>query len=189
MRATDEHKATILRERARILALAVERAEVPDTYTEVVTFLLAGEEYAVPSTHVREVLVCKEVTPLPCTPPFVVGIMNLRGQILPVIELTRALELQPSASGAQALGRIIVARAVGADVGIKVDAIFGVRRLPTDAPRPSPSDVSSVQAPSVCGLTSAPPIVLDVEKLLSDTALTADRPMARSTDGPLAGVL
>ena len=83
----------ILRERA--LALAAEPGETQTLADsiEVVEFLLAHERYAVESSYVREVYPLENLTPLPCTPGFVLGIVNLRGEILSVIDLKKFFDL------------------------------------------------------------------------------------------------
>ena len=80
----------ILRERA--LALAAEPGETQTLAQsiEVVEFLLAHERYAVESAYVREVYPLENLTPLPCTPAFVLGIVNLRGEIVSVIDLRKS---------------------------------------------------------------------------------------------------
>lgn len=79
--------AQILRDRAHLLARPPEQAATADTQLEVLEFRLAQERYAVETRHVREVCPLKDLTPLPCTPPFVLGVVNVRGCILPVLDL------------------------------------------------------------------------------------------------------
>ncbi|MDA8325786.1 MAG: chemotaxis protein CheW [Nitrospiraceae bacterium] len=85
-------KKNILRKRA--LALAKE-PEAPDSgeHIDVLEFLLARERYAVESSYVREVWPLKDLTPVPCTPPFVLGIIGVRGRILSVLDLKKFLNL------------------------------------------------------------------------------------------------
>ncbi len=74
-----EERQKILRTRAQTLARESEREEATQEGLEVVEFLLAYETYGVESSYVREVYPLKELTPLPCIPPFVLGIINVRG--------------------------------------------------------------------------------------------------------------
>src|SRR3712207_4651394 len=77
----------ILRERARELArVPVAPGEGSGERFQTVEFVVAGEHYAVAAESVREVYPLKELTPLPCTPPWVRGILNVRGQILTVLD-------------------------------------------------------------------------------------------------------
>ena len=86
---TSKEKKTILKARAKALALEPEREKRKGEYLEVVEFLLAYETYAIETAYVREVYPLKELTVLPCTPPFVLGIINVRGQILSVIDIKK----------------------------------------------------------------------------------------------------
>ena len=66
----------ILRERARALSRPRKQAPVAEASLELLEFRLAQESYALETRHVREVYPLKDLTPLPCTPPFVLGIVN-----------------------------------------------------------------------------------------------------------------
>jgi len=81
--------AQILRDRAQVLARPPEQAAAADTLFELLEFRLAQERYAVETRYVREVYPLKDLTPLPCTPPFVLGVVNVRGHILPVLDLKK----------------------------------------------------------------------------------------------------
>ncbi|MBI3302857.1 MAG: chemotaxis protein CheW [Deltaproteobacteria bacterium] len=84
---TPAQKKQILLARAQALAREDERKRAPEESVRVVEFLLACEKYAVEATYVREVYQLKQLTPLPCTPSFVLGIINVRGRILSVLYL------------------------------------------------------------------------------------------------------
>src|ERR1700712_5225839 len=83
----------ILRERARLLARVPESEPVAGAVLELLEFSLAQERYAVENRFVREVCPLKELTPLPCTPPFLLGVVNVRGRILPVLDLKKFFDL------------------------------------------------------------------------------------------------
>ena len=114
---------------ARAVALAGRAATVAEAgpALELVEFQLGGEHYAVESRFVREVCPVREITPLPGTPTFVVGIVNVRGQVLTVIDLR--LVLQMGARGISDLNKVVILRDAGREVGILADEIVGVRRL------------------------------------------------------------
>ena len=75
---------------------------------ELLEFRLASERYAVESRLVQEVHPLRDLTPLPCTPPFVLGIVNVRGRILPVLDLKKFFDLPER--GLTDLHRIILVR-------------------------------------------------------------------------------
>ncbi|MBW2203683.1 MAG: chemotaxis protein CheW, partial [Deltaproteobacteria bacterium] len=80
-----KEKSKVLKARARALARGAAGSEGDQEYVEVVEFMLAHERYALELTHIREVYPLKDLTPLPGTPDFVLGIINIRGQILSII--------------------------------------------------------------------------------------------------------
>src|SRR4029077_20843283 len=98
--------AQVLRTRARALARPPVQRPAAHTWLEVLEFRLAQESYAIETRYVREVYPLKDLTPLPCTPPFVLGIVNVRGRILPVIDLKKFFDLPER--GLNGLLRIIV---------------------------------------------------------------------------------
>src|SRR5882757_6299566 len=83
----------ILRARARVLARPPERQAEAGAMLDLLEFRLAQECYAVENRYVQEVCPLKELTPLPCTPPFLLGIVNVRGRILPVLDLKKFFDL------------------------------------------------------------------------------------------------
>src|SRR5258707_9878632 len=86
MAVTPEKRKKILQERAKGLARERKAVDRQEEQLEVVEFLLAGERYAVESSWVREIYPLKDLTPLPGTPSFVPGIINVRGQIVSVVD-------------------------------------------------------------------------------------------------------
>ncbi len=106
-----------------------------DAGSQYLSFFLAGEEYAVDILAVREIRGLSPITPLPNTPPHVRGVMNLRGAVVPVVDLRVALRLPPSEYGRLAV--IVVLAAHGRTMGFIADSVCDVVSL-------DPSDVESV---------------------------------------------
>lgn len=127
-------KVEILRQRAEILA----REPVGDRHEyhtqQFIEFRLAGEHYAVETIFVSEVHPLRELTPLPGTPSFLLGIINLRSSILPVIDIRKFFGLPDV--GLSDLNKIIVVHSLESQnpmhLGILVDAILGVRAIEED---------------------------------------------------------
>src|ERR1035437_4546404 len=116
----------ILRERALALAAEPGRMQNLDQSIEVVEFLLAHERYAVESSYVREVYPLENLTPLPCRPAFVLGIVNLRGEIVSVIGVRKFCDLPQT--GLPDLNKVIVLESGNMVFGIPAGLILGVRR-------------------------------------------------------------
>lgn len=105
--------------------------ETEETLCQLLSFALGEEEYAVDIQDVQEIIKLREMTDVPRVPEFVLGIISLRGNIIPVFDLKRRLHLgtvEPTTST-----RIVVCRAGGKSVGLVVDKINQVVRLPEEA--------------------------------------------------------
>ncbi|OIR03302.1 chemotaxis protein CheW [mine drainage metagenome] len=166
---TAEDTQRILRERARALAREAVPAETADATIEVIEFLLAHEQYAIASEYVRGVDPLEDLTPLPCTPPFVLGIVNVRGEILSIIDLKKFFDLPEK--GLTDLNKVIVLESANMVFGIVVDAISGVRRiLRTDIQSSLPT-LTGIREDYLLGVTAERVVILDAEKLLTDGKL------------------
>ena len=159
----------ILKTRAQVLAQEVKAAQGPQDTFEVIEFMLAYEKYAVESAHVREVYPLKELTPLPCTPAHVLGIINLRGQILSVIDIKRFFDLPPKGLGD--LNKVIVLRSDAMEFGILADRIVGTRRVSIAELQPSLPTLTGIREEYLKGVTADRLVLLDAAKLLSDRKL------------------
>lgn len=162
-------KAQLLKERARALARKPTTQEESGERLEVIEFTLAHEKYAVESRQVLEVYPLRELTPLPCTPPFVLGIINVRGRMLSVIDLKQFFGLPQQ--GISELNRVIIAHSATMELGILADAITGVRKLPLTEIQPTLPTLTGVRAQYLLGITYERVVVLDLAKILSDETL------------------
>jgi len=164
-----KEKQRILKVRARALAQELEERAEPENYLEVLEFSLAYERYALETSLVREVHPLKELTPLPCTPPFILGIINLRGQILAVIDLKRFFNLPEK--GLSDLDKIIILRRGRLEVGLLADAVAGVRAIPWPEVQAPPPTLEGLSPDYLQGVTREALIILDAEKILTDPRL------------------
>lgn len=169
---TAEEKLALLRTRAQQLAHPLEEMEAVGLQLEIVEFRLGEELYALPSTAVREVYPLKGLTPLPCTPPFVLGIINIRGRILPVVDLTSLLGLTKQRLSEQST--VILMRSGDLEVGVVTDLVIGVRSLPLATIYPPLSTLANSCACYLQGITSEGLGVIDAAKLLSSIRLGND---------------
>jgi purine-binding chemotaxis protein CheW len=162
-----EEKQKILRARARSLA-ASETAEAISAHLllEVVEFVLGSERYGIESSHIREIYPLSEFTPLPCTPAFVLGLVNVRGQILSIINIKKLFELPEK--GLTNLNKVIIVHANHMEVGILADAILGVRRIALEELHPALPTLTGIREEYLKGITRDPLVVLDAETILSD---------------------
>jgi purine-binding chemotaxis protein CheW len=166
---TPEEKRTILRSRAKELAQEIESKGTGEERFEVLEFLLAQEAYAIETMFIREVYPMTELTPLPCTPAFVFGLINLRGQILTVMDMKKFFELPER--GITNLNKVIVVRKDAMELGILADEIVGIRNIPASKLQPPLSTMTGIHAEYLKGVTGERLIVLDMERFLTDKKL------------------
>jgi purine-binding chemotaxis protein CheW len=155
----------ILRTRARALARTPPRASA-GAMLEVLEFRLASERYAVESRLVQEVHPLRDLTPLPCTPPFVLGIVNVRCRILPVLDLKKFFDLPER--GLTDLHRVILVRGNDLELGLLADVIVGVRSVEADSLQPSLPTLTGIRADFLKGVSDERLVVLDLERILLD---------------------
>lgn len=154
---------------ARAQALAAEPPAAPGTGFSALEFMLASEHYALESRWVREVYPLREFTALPGTPPFVLGIVHLRGRIVSALDLKKFFELPNR--GLSDLNKIIVLGNGRMEFGILADAILGTRRiLDADLQAPLPT-LTGIRAGYLLGITRQREVVLDGRKLLGDPGI------------------
>lgn len=159
----------ILHARAAALACEDAQAQIVEPGLEVVEFLLAYESYAVETAYVREVCPLHDLTPVPCTPALVCGIVNLRGQILAVLDLKQLFQLPEQ--GLIDRHHVIVLHTEQREVGILVDAIRGVRVVRQSELQPSPPTLTGLRGEYLRGVTCERLGLLDAVRLLSDERL------------------
>jgi len=164
-----EEKRTILRSRAKKLAQGLEKRGSETDYLEVLEFLLAQETYAIETPFIREVYPLTELTPLPCTPAFIFGLINVRGQILTVMDMKKFFDLPEK--GITNLNKVIVVRNDTMELGILADEIIGIRNISVNELQPPLSTMSGIHAEYLKGVTGKRLIVLDMERFLTDKCL------------------
>lgn len=156
----------ILKARAQVLAREPENGEAAGESIEILEFRLAYEDYGIETSCVREVYPLKDFTPVPGTPPFVLGIVNVRGRILSVVDLKTFFELP--AQGLSDLNKVIVVDDGNVEFGILADAIAGVHPLSKAAIQPPLPTLTGIRGEYLKGVTHDRLVVLDGAKLLSD---------------------
>src|SRR5712692_1713421 len=149
--SSQEDKKKVLRARAMELAREAEQEKTAEETMEIVEFLLAHEKYGIQSSYVREVCPLKELTPVPCTPPFVLGIVNVRGQVLSVIDIKKFFDLPEK--GLTNLNKVIILRNDKMEFGILADLILGVRFIPVSQIQPSLPTLTGIREHYLKGVT------------------------------------
>jgi purine-binding chemotaxis protein CheW len=162
----DKLKA-LLETRAR--ALAAEPRPPRADSVEILEFVLAHEHYAVRTVWVREVLPLRDLTPLPGMPAWVLGIINVRGKIISVLDIKKFFELPER--GWSDLSKVILLGDRTMEFGLLADFIEGVGFIQTDELQPPLPTLTGIRAEYLMGITRQRVVVLDGSKLLTDPAI------------------
>jgi len=160
-----EDRKRILRARADLLARQSAREQAGDTL-EVVEFMLANERYGLESNFVREVYPLKDYTPIPCTPPFVLGLLNVRGRIISVIDIKKFFEMP--GKGISDLNKVIIIHDYNMEFGILADSIIGIRDIALRDIQPPLPTLTGIREDFLKGITMERVVILDAKKLLAD---------------------
>lgn len=172
-----EQQRQLLQTRARLLARPrIKRTDADIAALQVVEFLVGTDHYALNAAVLREVSRMKEVTRIPGTSPHVLGVMNVRGLMIALIDLRLLLGLPRETAAEQ--HRVLIIQSQGKEAGILTDGTLGVRALPLDTLHPVPPMVSETRAAYLRGVTSEQLVILDPDKILFGLA---GRPLAGSS--------
>jgi purine-binding chemotaxis protein CheW len=163
---TNKEKLEILKARTKTLAREVKEEKLDLEYMAVVEFMLANERYGIELNKISEVYPLKDLTPMPCTPPFILGIFNVRGQIQTIIDIKELFDLPDKEL--TDLNRVIIVNARRMEAGILADAILGIRSVPLSEIQPTLPTLTDIRAEYIKGVTGDQLILLDVEKIFSD---------------------
>lgn len=170
----EEHRE-ILKERARLLAKADAASQEGVESIEVVEFKLAHEHYAVDCNYISEVYPLKTLTPIPGTPEFVLGIINVRGQIISVIDLKTFFELPDK--GLSDLTRVIILRDDNMEFGILAEEVMGTVIISPDQLQPPLPTLTGSRSDYLKGIARDRLIVLDAARLLEDEKIIVQQEM------------
>lgn len=135
---------------------------------QLVVFRLHNEEFGVEITDVREIVKPRHITRLPHVDDFIEGVTNLRGEVIPVINLRKRFGIEPEEDTQDT--RIIMLEVDESMVGFIVDAVTETLRLPESAIEPPPSSIAGLKADYLAGvgkLENRLLILLEVDKILT----------------------
>jgi purine-binding chemotaxis protein CheW len=145
-----------------------EERKAAEATEHLATFFLAREEYGVDVRLVQEIIRVTEITPVPRAPESIKGVINLRGRVIPVIDLKRKLGLGEVEPGRRA--RIVVVKLRERLIGLLVDAASQVLKVPVSGIDPAPDAVIEIAADYIRGVAKLPDrliILMDLQKILS----------------------
>lgn len=141
-----------------------------DQLIQLVSFILSNEEYGVEVLKVREIIRMPSITKMPNTPPYVEGIINLRGKVIPIISMRKRFGLPESDHDIHT--RIMVMDVGGGLTGFIVDAVSEVIRIHSSEIQPPPTMVSgNIDQEFITGVFNHAErllIIMDVDRMFSD---------------------
>ena len=143
------------------------RADIGNV-SQIVSFRLANEEYGVDIMRVQEIILMGQITRMPEVPEYICGLINLRGHVLPIIDLRRRFALPVGENDEHT--RIIVVNVNRQTIGIVVDAVNEVLRINPDQAEPPPSSVAGIDHDYIRALIKFKDkllILLNIENVLS----------------------
>ncbi len=143
---------------------------------QYLTFMLAEEEYGVEILRVQEIRGWNSVTPIPNTPDYILGVINLRGMVVPIIDIRRCFKLPGTAFGSTTV--VIIVKVVSEErartMGMVVDAVSDVYDVTGEAMKPPPDFGGAISTDFVKGLATVNDkmiILLDIDLLINTAML------------------
>jgi purine-binding chemotaxis protein CheW len=151
---------------------------------QLVTFTLGNEEYAVDILKVQEINRMSEIAKVPNAPPFVEGVINLRGRVIPVVNLRQRFGL--SGKGADEKSRIVIMDIQGITIGVMVDAVSEVLRIPASTVEESPPMATEIGTEFIRGIAKLDDrliILIDMDRLIEKSEGAVMLDAARAIEG------
>jgi purine-binding chemotaxis protein CheW len=136
-------------------------------YLQVVSFRLGVEEYAVEITKVKEIILVEGITKVPQMPAYIEGVINLRGTVIPVLDLRKRFDIGSTQITEHT--RIVVTRLEGRIIGMIVDSVSRVMKIPRADIQPPPETIACVAGEYLVGvakLEDRMQLLLDIDKVL-----------------------
>jgi len=141
---------------------------------QLVSFKIGDEEYGVDILEVQEINRMTEITRVPRSPGFVEGVINLRGKVIPIIDLRKRFRMEPKERDKDS--RIVVVSIDGQVMGMIVDAVLEVLRLQTDTIEPPPDIATTVDSAYIQGVAKLDDrllILIDLTRVFSESEKAA----------------
>lgn len=156
----------------QLMSVVSESVSKKRNTSQFVGFQIAGQEYAFRIEQIQEIVILEQVTKTPQVPDYVEGVANLRGSIIPIINLRRLFGLEPKATDSET--RTIVVNVGQRTMGCTVDMVSQVMRIPEENIQPAPETVTANGANYIAGFARVNGrlmILLEIDELLDSRKL------------------
>jgi purine-binding chemotaxis protein CheW len=156
----------VLEKRARELARRPVGETATSEHVQIVEFTMAHERYGVEARYVREVHRLRELTPLPGTPAFVLGIINVRGRVTSLVDLKKFFALPEK--GLSDTNHVVLLSSSDMEFGILADSMLGVRALAIGDLQGDLPTFTGHRKDYLLGVARDGVVVLDARRILAD---------------------
>ena len=144
-----------------------------ETTDQMISFAISEEDYGVDIQTVKEVIRHREITRLPKAPPFVKGVINLRGDVIPIVDLRERFDMEQQEY--TDMTRVMVVEVGGRSIGMVVDSVSHVLRIEQDQIEPPPPCVGKISEEYIRGVGKVAEkliVLLNIDKILSEEEKT-----------------
>lgn len=160
-----------LKQRSVELAKKTDKIRADRELIEVMPFQLASEQYALELKYIREIWPLTTVLPIPHTPPFLMGVTHVHGEICSIVDLKQFFSLP--AGGITNLNKLVILEKDDMCFGILADDVLGSQYI-TREELSSTDEWNGIDSTHIIGITKERLIILDAEKILTDKRLIVD---------------
>jgi len=150
------------------MELIKEKSRLASDFNQIISFRVGAEDYGLELANVKEVIRMRDVTWLPKAPPFIKGIINLRGKVIPIVDLRCKFGLESAEQTAAT--RVIVVEVKEKLMGMVVDSASQVMRVPTDQIDPPPLVVGYLSREYISGVAKLDDklvILMDIKRIFT----------------------
>ncbi|MDT8324817.1 MAG: chemotaxis protein CheW [Bacteroidota bacterium] len=169
--------ATVLRRRAELYANGLSaNGEAEEAREDVLQFSLGSDTYAIPCSHIEEVIPMQNLVALPHTEKSILGISSNRGLLFVVVDLKRMLSIP--ASELTTMHRLVIVRHEQFQVGLLVDVVHGMRGMRVDRLRELPDEMNARTRHFLRGITGERVLLLDMVSIVGEVAALGEAPQA-----------
>ncbi len=160
----DKDKEILIERANKVAGRKGNNTLITESTISVVDFLLIPEKFAIEEKYISEVLSLKEITSIPGTPAFVMGVINLRGKIVSIINLKTLFNLKER--GLTELNKVIILKDENMEFGIVADSISGNKTIDLQTLSLPPLTLNTIDSENIKGITPDGLILLNAANLL-----------------------
>ena len=165
------NKEDILKERAKILSKPKQQETIKSDFLEILVFKIANEKYGIETKYAKEVYPLKDYTPLPGTPLYIFGLINVRRKILAVINLKSFFGL---AETKNENSKVIILKGGEKEFGLLTDGFEGIQKISISKVQTSLPTLTGIRQELFKGVTLDKIIIIDGKKLFSSQEIIVD---------------